>query len=137
MSCSSSPPTSKRLKIDDGRASRTRRRLTSEVVLRQSRNIHDYLNITEVLSYAVIPGLDFLEDYEMNTIWMYRDNHEPSGIIITRILSFLKSREASRKEDDFRKFVACVNKASAHRGHEELGKIFTRRGMVVNPGTRE
>ena len=92
--------------------------------MRQSTSILKYLNVRELLQYALVPGLDFLEASEADTIWGFIHRNKSSGMIATRLLYFLKHREGSRREDDFCKFIACIKKASSHRGHKELAKIF-------------
>lgn len=113
----SSPPSPKRLRIGSGQ-----NRSASNVVLRLSEEICESPNVHELLKYVKIPELKFLKKEERRQLF-YDQNH-PSGQLASTILEYLDMREESRKEDDFRKFVACVNRASKHRGHRELAKFF-------------
>lgn len=100
-------------------------RSISVVVLRLSRVIHEYLNVQELLPFLLIPGLEFLNTEERKFIQELCDINKPSGFLATRVLSFLKEREGTEGgDDDFRKFIACIERASDHRGHKELTKIF-------------
>ena len=66
----------------------------------------------------------FLTKSEQKTLWKLCDRGKPSGYLAGRILSFLKTRNKSKRDGDFCKFVACVIRANEHRGHLELTKIF-------------
>ena len=98
-------------------------RLASDVVPRLSETICQSLCVQELLKYVSIPDLKFLTDKERLYL-LERDSTCPSGQLARMILDFLDTREESSKEDDFRKFVACVSRASDHRGHKELTKYF-------------
>jgi hypothetical protein len=88
-------------------------------VLRLSEPVCNYLDVHEVLKYHHNPDLTFLTEEEQDLL---QDSAStcPSGRLASRLLSFL----AKKKESDFRKFIACVNRASEHRGHKELLKCF-------------
>ena len=101
--------------------------LVSTIVLKRSKDIKKYLNVRELLNCAVTPGLEFLRDDELKTIASLCDRGESYQYLADRVLIFLKTRESSRKEDDFRKFILSVNSAIEHRGHRELTKIFRRK----------
>ena len=94
-------------------------------VLQLAEPICKYLNVHEVLRETLISDdLDFLKKNEHDTLWGLCDKDTPSKYLAGRTLSFLKARNKSKRDDDFCKFVACVIRASDHRGHLELGKIF-------------
>lgn len=98
-------------------------RLASDVVPRLSESICQSLCAQELLKYVSIPELKFLTDEE-RLFLLQHDPIYPSGQLVRFILYYLDTREKSRREDDFRKFVACVIRASEHRGHKELTKFF-------------
>lgn len=75
----------------------------------------------ELLKYTTIPDLEFLEDDEYDHVWKLTDQC-PSEQVASRILGLLRRRKGSRREDDFRKFVACIVRASEHRGHQDILK---------------
>lgn len=105
----------------------TGRRRISEVVLRRYDVIRKYLDVRELLGHTFPPEIDFLKEEEHEVIWNLVDkNEQGSNYLAARVLRFLKSRDESERDDDFRKFVACVAKAEEHRGHRELRKIFFR-----------
>lgn len=114
---SSFPPPSKRRRKET--------RVTSNVVLRLSEEICESLNVQELLKYVKIPELNFLTIEERQSLrTLLCDPNWPSGYLSSTVLDFLETREESKKEDDFRKFIACVSRASEHRGHKELTKFF-------------
>lgn len=109
------PPPTKKLKVD---------RLVSEIVLRLSPRICKYLNVDELRNYWIVPELEFLRSNEQETISKLCDQGRSSYELAKRVVSFLRQREASEREETCRRFIACVVTAEEHYGHLELAKIF-------------
>ena len=116
----------KRLKLDPFKAvPKKQERRASEVVGRVSKQVHDYLNVPELLQYIYTPGLDFLDPSEIEQLFQFINHQQPAPkLLVSYVLKFLSNREGERRETGFRKFVACINKADEHRGHKELSKII-------------
>ncbi len=99
----------------------------SHLVRRHSASIVKYLNVQEILPYSLTPGLDFLKSKEEKKILQVCDREGPR-MLATRVLAYLTHRkDPERKENDFRKFVACINLAVDHKGHRDLTKMISRK----------
>lgn len=120
------PSAPKRSKLDPFQAvPKKQGRRSSEVVRRVSKEVHNYLNVPELLQYVHMPGLDFLDPNELEQLFQFINHHHPAPkFLVSYVLTFLSNKEGERKETGFRKFVACINKADEHRGHKELSKII-------------
>ena len=124
MSSECEGPPSKRVKLEQAPPKGS----VSEKLLRLSEPIRDYLNVPEVLSQTLrSDDLDFLNEQQQNKIWNLCDQQRPSKYLSSRILSFVKVREESERDEAARKFLACVVLAKEHRGHLELTKIFRKK----------
>jgi len=111
-----SAPPPKRQRFTGGK------RPPSDVVLRLSKQIRKYLNVPEILKLVTIPELNFLKDEECCFLLTERLSPAQQS---SRLLHYLRMREGSRREENFRIFMACVNQTQADdRGHNDLSKMF-------------
>ena len=98
----------------------------SERVLRLSDEIRKYLNVKEVVNQTLLSDdIDFLRKKEHKHVLKLRKNNRPSCDIIDHILFALKLRDQPTKDEDCRRFVACIVKAFEHPGHWDLAYIFS------------
>ena len=111
------PPTAKRLRVDESPHNMT------DCVLRRSKELIDYLNISEVLRTMLTPVLTFLTPEQIEKLEGLVDKNTPSQRIVRRLIQFI-TQQGHGKDDACRKLVASIILADDHRGHKELHKIF-------------
>ena len=105
------------------RVNNRKKRPPSNVVLRLSKEVCNYLNVQEILKLVTIPELSFLKDEECQSL--LTDTSLSPAQQSSKLLHFLKMRDDSRREEDFRMFMACVEiTQDVDRGHSDLSKMF-------------
>ena len=112
-------PRVKRRRIDDHNYS------VGDCVLRRNREILESLDVGEILKSMLTPVLTFLTPKDENELHGLQDTKKPEGMIIQRMLFFLRAHPEEIRDEAFRKFVACIRvSADEAHGHRDLVKIF-------------